>query len=138
MIQFLQLYLFNQLKQKQKKDPRVQALFKHTRHSNISISKFSQDYHEQRKKIFRTSGKTYHILKANSFGGVRNPYQDETTMNKKRKGYYHFFSSTCWKEEYQSEYIDMTKDSYTGWSCLGLSSMFVPDKHRLLSTWMSI
>ena len=38
-------------------DPRVQAMFKRSRHNNLSIYIFSQDYFELPKRTIRTNGK---------------------------------------------------------------------------------
>ena len=53
-------------------DPEVQALFKRSRHNNLSISIISQDYYELPKRTIRANGKIYHILKPNKFRDVQN------------------------------------------------------------------
>ena len=44
-------------------DPRVQAMFKRSRHSNLSIFILSQDYYELSKETIRCNGNIYHIFK---------------------------------------------------------------------------
>ena len=63
--------------EKEINDPRVQALFKRSRHNNISLMNLSQNYYELPKKIDRANGITYFILKPNNFRDVQNLYQDE-------------------------------------------------------------
>ena len=42
-------------------DPRVQAMFKRSRHNNLSIFIKSQDYYELSKKTIRCNGNIFHI-----------------------------------------------------------------------------
>ena len=106
--------------------PRVQAMFKRSRHNNLSIFILSQDYYELSKKTIRCNGNIYHIFKPNIFRDVRNLYQDKAsmdmTLNKLQ-----YLTSTCWNEIYQLLTIDLTKDKYQGRYRLGLKSIFVPD-----------
>ena len=69
------------LNQKEMDDPRVQAMFKRSRHNNLSIFIISQDYYELRKKTIRCNGNSYHIFKANNFRDVQNLYQDKASMD---------------------------------------------------------
>ena len=62
-------------------DPRVQTLFKRSRHKNLSIFIISQDYYELSKKTIRCNGNIYHILKPNNFRDVINLYQDKASMD---------------------------------------------------------
>ena len=59
--------ILNDLNEKEKNDPRVQAMFKRSRHSNLSILIISQDYCELLKKTIRANGNIYHIFKPNNF-----------------------------------------------------------------------
>ena len=43
-------------------DPRVQAIFKRSRHNNLSIFIISQGYYELSKKTIRCNGSIYHIF----------------------------------------------------------------------------
>ena len=102
-------------------DPRVQAMFKRSRHNNLFIFIFSQDYYELPKKTIRTNGNIYHIFKPNSFLDVRNIYQDKSSMDMTLKDF-KLSTSNCLNKNYQPLTIDMTKDKYTG-----LNSIFVSD-----------
>ena len=51
-------------------DSRVQALFKRSRHNNLSIFIISQDYYELPKRTIRANGSIYHIFKPNNFRDV--------------------------------------------------------------------
>ena len=58
-------------------DPRVQALFKRSRHNNLSIFINSQNYYKLPKGTIRANGNVYHIFKPNNFRDVQNLYQDK-------------------------------------------------------------
>ena len=94
-------------------DPRVQAVFKRSRHNNLSIFIISQDYYELPKKPIRTNGNIYHIFKPNKFLDVRNIYPDKDSMDMTLDEF-EYLTSTCWNEKNQPLTIDMTKDKYHG------------------------
>ena len=102
-------------------DPRVQALFKRSRHNNLSFFIISQDYYELPKKTLRANGNINHIFKPNNFSDVRNIYQDNVSLDLTLDEF-KYISSTCWNEKNQPLTIDMTKDKYTGRYRLGLNS----------------
>ena len=106
-------------------DPRVQAMFKRSRHNILTIFKTSQDYYELSKKLIRCNGNIFHIFKPNNSLDVRNIYQDKISMDMTLTEF-KLLTSTCWNEKYQPLTLDMTKDKYTGRYRLGLSSIFVP------------
>ena len=90
-------------------DPRVQAMFKRSRHNNLSIFKISHDYYELPNRTIRANGNIYHILKSNDFRDVQNLYQGKTSMDMKLSEF-KYLTSTCWKKKHQPLTIDMTKD----------------------------
>ena len=106
--------------------PRVQAMFKRSRHNNLSIFIISQDFYELPKRTIRANGNIYHIFKPNNFRDVINLYQDKISMDM-TPNEFKFSTSTCWNEKYQPLTIDMTKDKDIGKYRLGLNSFFVPD-----------
>ena len=118
--------ILDDLNQKEMDDPRVQAMFKRSRHNNLSIFIISQDYYELSKKTIRCNGNIYHIFKPNNFTDVQNLYQDKASMDMTLNEI-KILTSTCWNKDYQPLTIDMTKDKYTGRYRLGLNSIFVPD-----------
>ena len=120
------IIILDDLNQKEMDDPRVQAMFKRSRHNNLSIFILSQDYYELNKKTIQCNGNIYHILKPNNFRDTINPYQDKASMDMNRNEF-KLLTSICWNEKYKPLTIDMTKDKYTGRYRLGLSSIFVPD-----------
>ena len=107
-------------------DPRVQGMFKRSRHNNYSFFIISQDYYDIPKGTIRANGNIYHIFKPNNFLGVRNIYQDKTSMDKILDEF-KYLTSTCWNEKNQPLTIDMTKNKYQGRYRLGLNSIFIPD-----------
>ena len=120
------IIILDDLNQKEMDDPRVQAMFKRSRHNNLSIFIISQDYYELSKKTVRCNGNIYHIFKPNNFLDVRNLYQDKASMDMTLNEF-KILTSTCWNEKYQPLTIDMTKDRYLGRYRLGLNSIFVPN-----------
>ena len=61
------IIILDDLNEKERNDPRVQAIFKRSRHKNLSIFIISQDYYELPKKTIRAKGNIYHIFKPNNF-----------------------------------------------------------------------
>ena len=118
--------ILDDLNQKEMDDPRVQAMFKRSRHNNLSIFIISQDYYELSKKTKRCNGNIFHIFKPNNFLDVRNLYQDKASMDMTLNEF-KLLTSTCWNEKYQPLTIDMTKNTYDGRYRLGLKSIFIPD-----------
>ena len=122
----ISIIILNDLNQKEMDDPRVQAMFRRSRHNNLSIFIISQDYYELSKKTIRCNGNIYPIFKPNNFRDVQNLYQDKASMAM-APNEFKLLTSTCWNKNYQPLTIDMTKDKYTGRYRLGLISIFVPD-----------
>ena len=113
-------------------DHRAQAMFKRSRHNNLSIFIIGQDYYELTKRTIRTYGNIYHIFKPNNFRDVSNIYQGESSMNITLNEF-KLLTYNCWNEKYKPLTIDMTKNKYTGRYRLGLSSIFVPDSSAFSS-----
>ena len=120
------IIILDDLNQKEMDDPRVQAMFKRSRHNNLSIFIISQDYYELSKKTIRCNGNIFHIFKPNNFFDVRNLYQDKASMDMTLNEF-KLLTSICWNKNYQPLTIDMTKNTYDGRYRLGLKSIFVPD-----------
>ena len=120
------IIILDDINQKEMDEPRVQAMFKRSRHNNLSIFIISQDYYELSKKTIRCNGIIFHTFKPNNFRDVLNLYQDkssiEMTLNE-----FKILTSTCWKEKYHPLTIDMTKIKFFGRFRLGLNSTFVPN-----------
>ena len=120
------IFILDDLNQKEMDDSRVQAMFKRSRHNNLSIFIISQDYYELGKKTIRCNGNIFHIFKPNNFRDVLIFYQDKSSMDMTLNEF-KLLTSTCWNEKYQPLTIDMTKNKYTGRYRLGLNSIFVPN-----------
>ena len=120
------IIILDDLNQKEMDDSRVQAMFKRSRHNNLSIFIISQDYYELSKKTIRCNGNIYHIFKPNNFRDVINFYQDKASMDMTLNEF-KYLTSICWNEKYQPLTIDMTKDKYQARYRLGLNNIFVPD-----------
>ena len=107
-------------------DPRVQARFKRSRHTILSIFIISQYYYELPKRTFRANGNIYHIFKPNNFRDVINIYSDKCSMDMTLNEF-NFLTSTCWDEKNQPLTIDMKKDRNIGKFRLSSNSIFIPD-----------
>ena len=120
------IIILDDLNQKEMDDPRVQAMFKRSRHNNLSIFIISQDYYELSKKTIRCNGNIFHIFEPNNYRDVINLYQDKSSMDMTLNEF-KLLTSTCWNDKYQPLTIDMTKDKYSGRYRIGLNSIFVPE-----------
>ena len=120
------IIILDGLNQKEMDDPRVQAMFKRSRHNNLSIFIIGQDYYELSKKTIRCNGNIFHIFKPNNFRDVLNLYQDKASMDMTLHEF-KYLTSICRNKSYQPLTIDMTKDKYIGRYRLGLNSIFVPN-----------
>ena len=120
------IIILDGLNEKEINDPRVQAMFKRSRHNNLSILIISQDYYELPKKTIRANGNIYHMFKPDTFLDVPHVYQNKASTDMPLDEF-KYLTKTCWNEKYQPLTIDMTKDKYTGRYRLGLNSIFVLD-----------
>ena len=120
------IIILDDLNHKEMDDYRVQAMFKRSRHNNLSIFIISHDYYELSKKTIRCNGNIFHIFKPNNFRDVINLYQNKSSMDMTLNEF-KLLTSTCWNDKYQPLTIDMTKDKFTGRYRLGLNSIFVPN-----------
>ena len=80
-------------------DPRIQAMFKRSRHNNLTSFIFSQEYYELPKPTIRAIGKIYHIYKPNKFRDVQNLYQEKASMDITLEDN-KLLTSTCWNAKY--------------------------------------
>ena len=103
------IIILDELNEKEKNDPRVQAMFKRFRQNTLSIFIFSQDYYELPKKTIRANGNIYHIFKPHNFRDVLYLYQDKSSVDLTLNEF-KLLTSTCWNEKYQPVTIDMTKN----------------------------
>ena len=120
------IIILDDLNEKEMNDSRVQAMFKRSRHNNLSIFIISQDYYELPKRTIRANGNIYHIFKPNNFLDVRNMYQDKASMDMTFNEF-KYLTNICWYKKHQPLTIDMTKDKYTGKNRLNLNNIFVPN-----------
>ena len=120
------IIVLDDINEKEMKVSPVQAMFKRSRHNNLSIFIITQDYYGLPKRMIRANGNTCHIFKPNNFRDVQNLYKDKAlmdiTLNELKN-----LTNVCWKEKYQPLTIDMTKDKYTSRYRLRLKNSFVPD-----------
>ena len=79
-------------------DPRVQAMFKRPRYSNLFIFTISHDYYELPKKTVRAYDNIYHVFKPKKFLDVRNFYQDKASMDTTLDEF-KYLTSACWNEK---------------------------------------
>ena len=60
------IIMLDDINEKEMNDPRVQAMFKRSRHNNLSFFIISQEYYELRKGTIRANCNIYHIFKPNN------------------------------------------------------------------------
>ena len=106
------IIIIDDLNGREMNDPRVQAMFKRSRHKNLSIFIFNRDYYELPKRTTRANGNIYHIFQPNKFRDVQNLYQDKVFMDMTLNEF-KLSTSNCWNEKYYSLTIDMFKEKYT-------------------------
>ena len=104
------IIILDDINEKEMNDPRVQAMFKRSRHNNLSFFIISQDYYELPKRTIRANGNIYHIFKPNYFRDVQNLFQDKASMNM-TVNEFKYLTSTCWDKKNQPLIIDMTEDN---------------------------
>ena len=109
-------------------NPRVQAMFKRSKHLNLFILNKSQDYYELPKRTIGANVHIYHIFKTKIYRNVQNLYQDKRSMDMTLNEL-KYLTSTCWNEKNQPLNIDMTKNSYQGRYRLVLNKIFVQIVH---------
>ena len=120
------IIILDDLNEKEINNDKIQAMFKRSRHNNLSIFIISQDYYELPKKTIRANGNIFHIFKPNNFLDVRNLYQDKASMDMTLNEF-KLLTNFCWSVNFQPSTIDMTKDKYQGRYRLGLNNIFVPN-----------
>ena len=91
------IFIADGLNQKEMDDPRVQAMFKRSRHNSLSIFLISQDYYELSKKTIRCNGNIYQIFKPNNFRDVINLYQGKASMDMNLNEF-KYLTTTCWNK----------------------------------------
>ena len=101
------IIIIDNLNEKKMNDPRVRAMVKQSRHNNLSILIFSQDYYDIPKRTIRANGNICHIFKPTNFRDVQNLYQDKILMHVTLDEF-KYLTSTCWNEKYIPLTIDMT------------------------------
>ena len=119
------IIILEDLNEKEMNNSRVQAMFKRSRHNNLSIIIISQNYYEFPKRTIRAKGNICHNFKPKDFRDVQNLYQDKASMVL-TLNQFKLLTSTFWNEKYQPLTIDMTKDRYQGRYKLGLNNMCLP------------
>ena len=120
------IIILDDLNEIEMNDPRVQAMFKRSRHNNLSIFIISHDYYELPKRTIRANGIIYHIFKPNNLRDGQNLYQDKASMDMTLNEF-KILTSTCWNKNYQPLTIDMNRDRYQVRYRLGLNKILVPD-----------
>ena len=100
------IIILDDLNEKEMNDPKVQAMFKRSRHNNLCIFIISQDYYELPKRTIRANGNIYHIFKTNNFRHVQNLYQDKASMDMTLNEF-KYLTSTCWDKQYTPLTLDM-------------------------------
>ena len=120
------IIILDDLNEKEINNDKIQAMFKRSRHNNLSIFIISQDYYELPKRTIRANGNIYHLFRPNNYRDIQNLYMDKISMDMTLQEFKNLLA-ICWEQKYRPLTIDMTKDKYTGRYRLGLNSIFVPN-----------
>ena len=92
------IIILDDLNEKEMNDPRVQAMFKRSRHNILSIFIISQDYYELPERTIRANGIIYHVFKPKNFTDVLNICQDKSSIDMTLNEF-KLLTSTCWNEK---------------------------------------
>ena len=125
--------ILDDLNEREMNNPRIQAMFKRSRHNNLSILIISWDYYELPKRTLRANGNIYHILKQNKCRDVQNLFQDNARMGMTLDEI-NFPTCNCWDEKYQPPLLDMSREKNSRCYPLWLNSMFVLVTNPLQNT----
>ena len=101
------IIILDDLKEREMSDPRVQAMFKRSRHNNLSIFIISQDYYELPKRTIQAKENIYHMFKRNIFRDVQKLYLEKSSMEMTLVEF-KLLRSTSWNEKYEPLTIDIT------------------------------
>ena len=105
-------------------------MFERSRLNNNSTFVISQEYHEIPTRSIRARVNICLNFKPNNYKFVQNLYQDKSTMDMTLNEN-NLLNSNCWNKKYQPLTNDMTEDKKSGYFCLELNSLFVPDTNPL-------
>ena len=97
------------LKGKEMNVQRVQALFEHSRHNNLSIFIIGQENYDLPRRTTRANANIYHIFEPNNFRDFQNLFLDKASIDIKIIEFT-FLIYICWDKKHQPLRIDMTKD----------------------------
>ena len=75
------MIILDDLNEKEINNEKIQAMFKRSRHNNLSIFIITQDYYELPKKTIRANGNIFHLFKTNNYLDIRNIYQDKASID---------------------------------------------------------
>ena len=93
------IFILDDLNEKEMNIPRVQAMFKRSRHKKLSTFIVSQNGYELSKRKIRADDNVYHIFKPNTFRDVQKVYQDKASMDMTLNEF-NYLASTDWSEKY--------------------------------------
>ena len=105
--------ILDDLNENEMKDNREKALFKRSRHNNISVFIISQDYYELPKRTIRANSNIFHLFKPNNYKDVQNLFQDKASMDMTIDEF-KILGSICWQNKYHPLTIHMSKDICEG------------------------
>ena len=91
--------ILDDLNEKEMNDPRVEAMFKRSRHNNFPVFKIGQDYYELPKRAIRANGNIYHKFEPNNFRDVQNFYQYKAAMDM-TISVFKLLTNICWKAKF--------------------------------------
>ena len=99
------------LNEKEMNGPRVQEMFKRSRHKILSIFMISQVHYELLKRTIRAKGNICHIFEPNNLKDVQNLFQRQASIDLTLQQF-KLLSSICWNQKHQPLTTDMNKKNH--------------------------
>ena len=127
----------NDINVKETVGPRVQAMFRRTRKSNIAVFKISQNFFELPKRTIRANGNIHETFKPNNFRDVQIRYQDKASIDITLIEF-RVSKSTGLNEKNQTLTIDIAKVKYAGRFGLRLNNVYVSDSSLFVTPNVSV
>ena len=74
-------FVLEDLNEREMFGPRMQSMFKRSRHNILSLFVIDQYHYERSKRMIRADGKIYHIFQPKKLRDVQNLHQHKASMH---------------------------------------------------------
>ena len=93
------IIILDDLNENEMTDPRIQAMFKRSRHDNSSFFKITHGYYKLRKRTIPAFGSIHHIFEPINCRDIQNIYQDKASIDMTLNEF-KYLTYTSWNEIY--------------------------------------